>query len=775
MTGGVLSRMTRGVGSLGCELKFQNFMAALTLRSFLIGWPLLRRSWNLKECPKINVYRWWQSDCETEPRHVRNEVHETEDQLVARYIGGLRVQIQDTVNMFDPPSVSAAHQRALQVEKQSRRNSDFGNTSNIGSSSGANRYGGSGGSGAANRPGGVANRNIANTSQSNRPTGNGMSCFGCGEVGHRQFECRKTAGKKAFFVDTEEGEEEDLDEAEDPVFDSEEVVDEELVTGDTGTILVVRRSCLTPKVADDNWLRHNIFQFTCTVRGKVCRFIIDAASCENIVSVETMQKLGLKTEKHPKPYKLAWLKKGGEVNVLERALVSFSIGLKYKDVAWCDVVAMDACHLLLGRPWQYDRRVVHDGRTNSYSFMFENVKIVLVPSRETEKPPCMSGETKLLSLARFEEEVDESQLVYVLIGKEVVAEVSIPTAAALVVVEFVDIFLNELPDGLPPLRDIQHRIVLELGAALPNRPHYRMSLGEHEELRRQVEELLAKGHIRESLSPCAVPALLTPKKDGSWRMCMDSRAINKITVSGATVFTKLDLKSGYHQICIKPGDESKTAFKTREGLYEWMVMPFGLSNAPSTFMHVMNQALRPFIGKEKFYAALKKCVFLASNVLFLGRFIPHFSTIMAPLTDCMKSGKFAWTEEAEKAFQLIKMRLMTALILVLSDFAQPFELHCDASKVGIGAVLSQNNRLVAYFSEKLSRAKLKYNTYVVEFYAVVQAVRHWRHYLFHREFVLYTDHEVLKHLHRQDKVSPRHASWIAYLQRFSFVVSTSRG
>ncbi|PKI45897.1 hypothetical protein CRG98_033696 [Punica granatum] len=143
---------------------------------------------------------------------------------------------------------------------------------------------------------------------------------------------------------------------------------------------------------------------------------------------------------------------------------------------------------------------------------------------------------------------------------------------------------------------------------------------------------------------------------------------------------------------------------------------------------------------------------------------------MTPITDCMKGGKFAWTEEAEKALQLIKMRLMTTLILVLPDFAQPFELHCDASKVGIGAVLSQNNRPVAYFSEKLSGAKLKCNTYDVEFYAVVQAVKHWRHYLFCRELVLYTDHEALKNLHRQDKVSPRHASWIAYLQHFTFVV-----
>jgi hypothetical protein len=152
---------------------------------------------------------------------------------------------------------------------------------------------------------------------------------------------------------------------------------------------MVQMICFTPRKAEgDDGQQHNLFHSTCTIGGKVCKLIIDGGSCENMVAEEAVQKLTLETEKHPTPYRLEWLKKGNEVIVSKSCLVNFSIGTKYKDKTWCDMVAMDACHQLLERPWQYDRNAHHDGQKNTYSFLVDNVKLTLLPNLgDVPKPP----------------------------------------------------------------------------------------------------------------------------------------------------------------------------------------------------------------------------------------------------------------------------------------------------------------------------------------------------------------------------------------------------
>ena len=174
-------------------------------------------------------------------------------------------------------------------------------------------------------------------------------------------------------------------------------------------------------------------------------------------------------------------------------------------------------------------------------------------------------------------------------------------------------FPNNVPSGLPPIRGIEHQIDFVPSVTIPNRLAYRSNPKETNELQRQVEELLTNGCVKESMSPCVVSMPFVPKNDGTWRICVDCKVINNITVKyrypiprlddmldelhESCIFTNIDLKSEYHQIRKKESDEWKTVFKTKYGLYEWLVMLFGLTNAPSTFMRLMNHALRTFLGR----------------------------------------------------------------------------------------------------------------------------------------------------------------------------------
>ena len=208
-----------------------------------------------------------------------------------------------------------------------------------------------------------------------------------------------------------------------------------------------------------------------------------------------------------------------------------------------------------------------------YAFFKNGRKFVFGPIKEGSIPKAFKVEGKPALLIvnnedEFDRECKELKQVYAVVVTDgepkKVAE--IPDSIQSLIKEFEVLFPEELPAGLLPMRGIQHCIDLAPRASLPNLPYYRMNPQEGQILQGQVDELLSKGKIRESMSPCAVPSLLTPKKDGSWRMCVDSQAINKITVkyrfpipqlddmfdilSESKCYTKLDLKSGYHQIRI---------------------------------------------------------------------------------------------------------------------------------------------------------------------------------------------------------------------------------
>ncbi|WVZ98537.1 hypothetical protein U9M48_043966 [Paspalum notatum var. saurae] len=350
--------------------------------------------------------------------------------------------------------------------------------------------------------------------------------------------------------------------------------------------------------------------------------------------------------------------------------------------------------------------------------------------------------------------------------------------------EYPDVFLEELP-RLPPDREVEFRIDLVSGTAPVSKRPYRMAPDELKELKTQLQEQLDKG---------GVPLSLLRRKT---KVVRDYRPLNVVTVKTkyplphidilfdqlgkATVFSKIDLISGYHQIKVREEDIPKTAFSTRYGLYEYLVMSFGLTNAPAFFMYLMNSVFMNELDKfvvvfiddilvysknekeheehlrivvsrlreHKFYAKFSKSKGVAvdpskvEDVLnwkqpqtvteirrYYSRFIKDFSRISKPMTALtQKNAKFVWGPKCEEAFGTLKKLLTSALVLAQPDITKPFDVYCNASSSGISCVLMQEGRVIAYASSQLRKHEINYSTHDLELLAVVYALKKWRHYL----------------------------------------------
>ena len=433
-----------------------------------------------------------------------------------------------------------------------------------------------------------------------------------------------------------------------------------------------------------------------------------------------------------------------------------------------------------------------------------------------------------------------------------------------IVRDFPDVFPEELP-GLPPEREIELNIDIMSGSTPISIPPYRMAPIELKELKTQLQDLLDKGFIRPSFSPWGAPVLFVKKKDGTMRLCIDYRQLNKITIKNKYplpriddlidqlrddgVFSKIDLRSGYYQLKIRETDIPKTAFRTRYGHYEFLVMPFGLTNAPAAFMDLMNRVFHPYLDKfvivfiddilvyskdkeehgehlkivlqtlrdRQLYAKFSKCEFWLEEVVFLGhvinkqgihvdpkkvevvvqwerpknvteirsflglagyyrRFVEDFSILAAPLTQLTRKGvKFEWNEKREQSFQMLKEKLTSAPILALPVPGIEFVVYSDASKQGLGCVLMQRDRVIAYASRQLKTHEVNYPTHDLELAAIVFALKIWRHYLYGEKCHVFTDHKSLKFLMSQKDLNSRQRRWLELIKDYDLVIDYHPG
>ncbi|KAJ9539085.1 hypothetical protein OSB04_031818 [Centaurea solstitialis] len=290
-----------------------------------------------------------------------------------------------------------------------------------------------------------------------------------------------------------------------------------------------------------------------------------------------------------------------------------------------------------------------------------------------------------------------------------------------VVRNYPEVFPDELP-GLPPTKQVEFRIDLIPGAAHVAKAPYRLAPAEMRELSSQIQSLLDKGFIQPSSSPWGAPVLFVKKKDGSLRLCIDYRKLNKLTIKNRYPLLRID-----------------DLFDQLQGASFFSKIDQGLTNAPAVFMDLMNWICRPYLDSlnQKLYAKFSKCKFWTREVRFLGHVVGkigiHVDSVKikvnARLLKNRTTSDYADPKRQEDAFQLLKQKLCNAPVLALPQGTEDFVVYCDASRQELGCVLMQRDKVIAYASRQLKNHEQNYTTHDLELGAVVFALKIWRHYL----------------------------------------------
>ncbi|GKD45851.1 putative reverse transcriptase domain-containing protein [Tanacetum coccineum] len=324
-----------------------------------------------------------------------------------------------------------------------------------------------------------------------------------------------------------------------------------------------------------------------------------------------------------------------------------------------------------------------------------------------------------------------------------------------IVQDFLKVFPEDLP-GIPPTRQVEFQIDLIPGAAPVARAPYRLAPSEMKELSDQLKELSDKGFIRPSSSPWGAPVLFVMKKDGSFRMCIDYRELNKLTVKnhyplpridnlfdqlqGTSVYSKIDLRSGYHQLRVREEDIPKTAFKL-----DMHIMNFKLRCLQARARRAPQAILG--VAKERGVVSLKTPTEIRQLLGLAGfyqRFLEGFSKVVKPITKLThKKVAFEWGDKQEAAFQTLKNKLCSAPILSLPQGAENFIVYCDVSHKGLGAILMQNEKVIAYASRQLKIHEKNYTTQDLEL-----------------------DHKSLQHILDQKELNMRQRRWLELLSDY---------